>query len=187
MKIVKQFTAFALAVALSLPGTLMASTLGDQTKARKEAIKLTQRIESTSRDIQRQAERLAIMHNSNQFLTQSHQHALNRIAIHVNDSLQPDLKRLVELKPQLPQWHQDAIDQMHATAASLAANTNDAILNRNPAGSQQLAIFDSGYQRLVKNVNNRATALVELADATGDYGGAQLKGNRVGLAITSHD
>ena len=187
MKIAKHITALALTVTLLLPGTLMASELVDQAKARKEAVKLTERIEITGRDIQRQAERLAAMHVSNQYSNQSHQYALNRIAAHVNDGLQPDLQRLMELKPELPQWHQDAIDQMHATAANLAANTNDAILNRNPDGSRQLPIFDSGYQRMIKTVNNRATALVQLADAAGDYGDAQLKGNRVGLAITSHD
>jgi hypothetical protein len=186
MKIARQFPAFALTVALLLPGSLMASELGNKVQARKEAVKLTQLIEITGRDIQRQAEWLAAMHTSNQYSNRSHQYALNRIATHVNDELQPDLQRLLELKPQLPQWHQDAIDQMHASAANLAANTNDAILNRKP-GSRQIAILDSGYQQLIKTVNNHASALVQLADATGDYGDAQLKGDRAGLAITSHD
>ena len=187
MYIVKKFTGFALTVALLLPGMLVASELGDQAKSRKEAIQLTQSLESTGREIQRQAERLTTMHDNNQFSNQSHQYALNRIAAHVNEGLQPDLSRLLELKPELTQWHQEAIDQMHITATNLAANTNAAILNRNPDGSQRPAILDSDYQQLIKNVNSRATALVLLADATGDYGDAQLKGHRAGLAITSHD
>jgi hypothetical protein len=187
MRTIKKSTVFALTVALLLPGALTASESGDSTKVRKEAIQLTQQIESTGRDIQREADRLATMHNNNQYSNRSHQHALNRIAAHVNERLQPDLSRLAELKAELPQWHQEAIDQMHITATNLAVNTDAAILNRNPDGSQRPAILDPDYQRLIKNVNGRVTALVQLADATSDYGDAQLKGHRAGLAITSHD
>jgi hypothetical protein len=127
------------------------------------------------------------MHGSRQYSNQSHQYALNRIATHVNEQLQPALSRLVELQPDLPQWHQDAIDRMHATAANLAANADAAIVNRNPDGSQRLAILDPEYKQLVKNLNSRATALVQVADATADYGNAQLKGHTAGLAITTHD
>lgn len=187
MKIVKQFTSVALMVALLLPGTLLASELGDQAKARKEAIRLTQQIERTGRDIQREADRLATMHFNSQYSNRSHQHVLNIIAAHVNEGLQPNLLRLSELKPALPQWHQQAIEQMHATATNLASNADAAILNRNPDSAPRPAVLDSDYQQLIKNVNNRATALVQLADATGDYGDAQLKGHHAGLAITSHD
>ena len=187
MTTLKQSTVFALGLALLLPGSLMASELTNQTKARKEAVRLTQHIERTSLAIQKKADQLHSMSRSSHISNSTHKSSLQRIANHVNEDLQPAFSRLAELKPQLPEWHQKAISDMHTSAVNLAANTDAAIRNRNPNGSTLIAIADPDYKQLIANIHERATALAQVADATEDYGSAQLKGHMAGLAITSHD
>ena len=183
----KLHAVYALTFALLVPGTLMAITRSDSTDTRKEAVQLTQHVERTGRAIQLEADRLDAMRRNHQISNQSHQYALTRIAAHINEQLQPTMDRLAEIKPELPQWHQQAIDQMHLSAVNLASNANAAILNRNPSGSRIVAGVDADYRQLLDNINGRADALVQVADAAADYGDAQLKGNRAGLAITAHD
>lgn len=183
----KLHAVYALTFALLLPGTLMAMTRSDSTATRKEAIELTQHIEFTGRNIQAEIDRLDAMRRNHGISNQTHQYSLTRIASHINDQLQPAMKRLAEIKPELPQWHQQAIDQMHTSAVTLAANANAAILNRNPSESRKAAGLDTDYGQLLENINGRAVALVQVADAAADYGDAQLKGHQAGLAITAHD
>lgn len=187
MRTLKQSTVMALSLALLLPGTLMAGELTNQAKTRKEAVKLTQHIERTSLEIQKEADRLHSMSRSGQISNASHKHGLQQIKNHVNEQLQPAFSRLAELKPELPEWHQTAIDHMRTSAANLALSANAAIVNRNPDGSGQLAVADPDYKQYVANIHERATVLAQVADATADYGSAQLKGHQAGLAITSHD
>jgi len=187
MRTREQATILALGLALLLPGTLMATELTKQTKARKEAVKLTQHIERTSLAIQKEADRLHSMSRSGQISNVTHKHGLQQIKNHVNEQLQPAFSRLEELKPGLPDWHQTAIDQMRTSAANLALNADAAIMNRNPDGSRQLAFADQDYKQYVANIHERAMAMAQVADATADYGTAQLKGHQAGLAITSHD
>lgn len=177
---------FALSLALLLPGTLMAGETSDQTKTRKEAIQLTQQIESSALKIQTESDHLSVMQNNSLISNASHQYRLHTIATEINEQLQPALKRLAEIHPELPQWNQQAIDRMHVSATTLAANANAAVLNRNSAGTQPVSL-DSEYGQLVQNINKQAQSLVQVADAAGDYGNAQLKGNRAGLAIATHD
>jgi len=187
MRTLKQSTVLALGLALLLPGTLMATELTNQAKTRKEAVKLTQHIERTSHTIQKEADRLHAMSRNGQISNTSHKHGLQQIKNHVNEQLQPAFSRLAELKPELPEWHQTAIERMHTSATNLALNADAAIENRNPDGSGELAFADQDYKRYVANIHERATVLAQVADATGDYGTAQLKGHQAGLAITSHD
>ena len=180
-------TVFALSLALLLPGMLMAGETSDQTKNRKEALRLTQHLEATARKIQLESEQLSVMQKSNALSNWSHQYKLHIIAVHINEQLQPALKRLAEIQPSLPEWNRHAIERMRTSAASLAANTNAAALNRGFKGTRQLPMLDSEYAQLVANINNQAQVLVQVADAAGDYGDAQLKGHRAGLAILAHD
>ena len=187
MRTLKQSTVVALGLALLLPGTLMATELTNQTKTRKEAVKLTEHIERTSRAIQKEADKLDAMSRNGRISNLSHKHGLRQIKNHVNEQLQPAFIRLAELKTELPDWHQTAIDRMHTSATNLALNANAAIENRNPDGSGQQAFADRDYKQYVANIHERATVLAQVADATADYGSAQLKGHQAGLAITSHD
>lgn len=187
MRTPKRSTTLALSLALLLPGSLMATELTNQAKVRKEAVKLTQHIERTSLQIQKEADRLHSMSRSGQISNGTHKNGLRQIKNHVNEELQPAFNRLAELKPDLPEWHQTAIDHMRASAANLALNADAAILNRNPNGSGLHAVMDPDYKQYVANIHERATVLAQVADATEDYGSAQLKGHQAGLAITSHD
>lgn len=187
MRTLKQSTVLALGLALLLPGSLMASERTSQAKARKEAVNLTQHIERTSLAIQKEADRLHSMSRSSHISNATHKSGLQQIKNHVNEQLQPAFSRLAELKPELPEWHQTAIAEMHTSALNLAANADAAIRNRNPDGSGRIATIDPDYKQLIANIHERSTALAEVADATADYGSAQLKGHMAGLAITSHD
>ena len=187
MNTLKQSTVFALGLALLLPGTLSAAGMTNQAKTRKEAVQLTQQIERASLAIQKEAERLHSISRSSQISNRTHQLGLQRIANDVNEQLQPAFSRLAELHPSLPDWHKTAISEMHVSALNLAANADAAIRNRNPDGSGQLPIADPDYKQQIANIYERASALVQVADATADYGSAQLKGQQAGLAISSHN
>jgi exonuclease VII large subunit len=180
-------TVYAITLALLLPGTLMAGETSDKTRTRKEAIQLTQSVEGAARKIQMESEHLSVMQKTTNVSNRTHQYKLHLIATQINEQLQPALKRLAEMQPELPQWHQNAIEQMRTSAATLAANANAAVLNRGFAGVHQPAPLDPDYGQLLKNISSQAQTLVQMADATADYGGAQLKGHRAGLAIASHD
>jgi hypothetical protein len=181
------FTAFALSLALLLPATLMAGETSDQTRNRKEAVQLTQRIESSARNIQTEADHLSQMQKGNAISNFTHQYKLHVISTEINEQLGPALKRLAEIQPGLPDWHSTAVDRMRTSGANLAANANAAVLNRGFSGTRQPAVLDSEYGQLIQNINTQAQTLVQVADATGDYGNAQLKGHRAGLAITFHE
>jgi len=187
MRTLKLFNVLTLGLALLVPGSLMASSLVDKTKTRKEAVKLTKHIERTSLAIQKEADRLHSMSRNGRISNLTHQNGLRQIASHVNEHLQPAFSRLAELKPQLPEWHQTALVEMHTSALNLAANADAAIRNRNPDGSGLLPVADADYKQHVANIYERATLLAQVADATADYGSAQMKGHRAGLAITSHE
>lgn len=180
-------TIAALTLALMLPATFLVAETSEQARSRKEAVQITKHIEATARKIQTEADHLDALQRNSQIKSLSHQQKLNRIAMHVNEQLNPAFDRLAELKPDLPKWNQDAIDQMRTSAASLASSTNSAILNRNEAGHVKPVTMDGDYAELVDRISDHAGTLVELADATSDYGAAQLKGAGTGLAISSHD
>ncbi|HXS76758.1 MAG TPA: hypothetical protein VN753_11320 [Terracidiphilus sp.] len=187
MRTLKQSSVFALGLALLLPGTLMAGELTNQANTRKEAIKLTKHIERTSLTIQKEADRLDAMSRNSRISNATHKRGLQQIRNHVNEQLQPAFSRLAELKPELPEWHQSAIAEMHSSALDLAANADAAIRNRNPDGSGRVATVDQDYKQLIASINEHSSELAEVADATADYGSAQLKGHMAGLAITTHD
>ena len=175
----------ALAISLMLP-LFAAAELPQQTQARKEALQLTRSIEQTSRKIQRDADDLGMGHRS-QFSNRSHNIKLQRIKAHINEQLKPAFDRLAALQPQLPEWKQGAVDQMRTSAVSLAASTNEAILKLNNNQIGRPAALNPEYGELVASMASHADSLVQLADATSDYSGAQLKGHEAGLPIASHN
>jgi hypothetical protein len=177
---------WAFSIALVLP-LFAAAELPQQAKVRKEAIQLTRSIEVASRNIHNEAENLKMAQRNSQISKQSHQMKLHRIALQVNERLKPSFDRLAELQPHLPEWNSAAIDQMRTSAASLAASTNAAIVNRNTSQHGHPAVLDPEYRDLVASMTDHADALVQIADATSDYSDAQLKGHEAGLSIASHN
>ena len=187
MRSLKHATVFALTLAMAMPGMLLASGSSDPTQTRKQALELTRSVEKTSREIQKVTDELGSKSRNGLYSNQSHQQSLHQLKLQINEKLQPTLTRLAELQPELPAWHQDAIDQMRTSAANLVANANAAISTRNDGSLRSAPILDKDYRQLIDNMSSRASTLTQVADATGDYASAQLKGNRAGLAITSHD
>lgn len=179
-------TVYALTIALLLPATFAAAESTNQAKLRKEAVQLTKQIEGAARKIQNESDHLTMMRKNHNISNFSHRQGLLNIATHVNGELSPALDRLAEIQPHLPEWHQQAIDQMRTSAANLAAHANAAVTNRSNDGTRKPAILDSEYSTLLGGMNNHATNLVQVADAAADYGNAQLKGHQAGLAIASH-
>jgi nucleotidyltransferase/DNA polymerase involved in DNA repair len=154
---------------------------------KKEGIELTERVERAARVIQNEADRLSVMRNNSHIVKRTHQHHLQKIANEVNRELKPSLERLAEIQPDLPQWKQQAIDEMRSTAVELAANTNAAILNRNAATQNVPARMDTNYGQLLQSMTVQSERLTEIADATADYAEAQLQGVNAGLAISQHN
>ena len=173
MRSLKHAAVFALTLAMAMPGMLLASGSSDLTKSRKEAVDLTRSVERTSREIQRVTDDLASKSRNMHYSNQSHQQSLHQLKIHINEKLQPALTRLAELQPDLPAWHQEAIDQMRTSAATLTANANAAIVTRNPGQTRLVPVLDTEYKQLIDNMSSRASVLTQVADATGDYGSAR--------------
>jgi len=182
-----QPSVYALTIVLLLPASLVASESNDNIRVRKEAVQLTRQVESASRKIQDESAYLSAMQRNSQISNRSHQYKLQTIANQVKEQLRPALTRLAEIQPGLPQWNQQAIERMRLSASTIAFHANEAVLNRNAAGSSMPVSFDTEYRRLVENISNHADVLTQVADATVDYGTAQLKGTQAGLPITTHD
>ena len=181
MKSMKQIV-YALTIVLLLPATYLAGESNDKTRARKEAVLLTKQIEIASRKIHDES-----AHRNTRISNRSHQYKLQSIANQVNEQLRPALTRLDAIQPDLPQWNQQAVERMRLAASTIAFNANEAVLNRNQAGSSLPVSFDKDYRHLVENISSHAEILTQVADATVDYGTAQLKGQQAGLPIALHD
>lgn len=184
---IKQYTLAISAAALLFPATLVVAETSNQVAVKKEGIELTARVEKAARVIQNEADHLSAMRNNSHIAKRTHQHRLQKIANQVNGELKPSLERLAEIQPDLPQWKQQAIDEMRSSAVELAANTNAAILNRNAATHNVPALMDANYGQLLQNMTVHSERLTEVADATGDYAEAQLQGTDAGLAISQHN
>ena len=187
LKSVKQYTLAITAAVLLFPGGFAIAETSNQIAVKKEGIVLTERVERAARAIQNEADRLNVMRSNSHIGKRTHQHHLRKIANQVNEQLKPSLERLAEIQPDLPQWKQQAIDEMRSTAVELAANTNAAILNRNAAGHNVPALMDANYGQLLQSMTVQSERLTEVADATTDYAEAQLQGVDAGLAISQHN
>lgn len=186
MKSIKKIV-YALTIVLLLPATFLAGESNDKTRTRKEAVQLTKQVERASRQIHDESANLSAMQRNPHLSNRSHQHRLLMISHQVNNELNPALKRLAEIQPDLPQWNQQAIERMRLSAASIAFHANEAVLSRSGPGATKPLMLDQDYVRLVDNIGSHAEVLTQVADATVDYGTAQLKGHEAGLPITSHD
>jgi hypothetical protein len=182
-----KYVSYALTAVMLLPATFVLADQSGQMKTRKEAIALTKQVERSAAKIETEAHRLSAMRTNPNISKGTHSYHLHKIAVEVNEQLQPALARLSEIQPELPEWKQEAIDQMRQSAATLAANANAAAENRKAVSVHQPAVMDPEYRQLLNNISDQAGTLLEVADATADYANAQLKGADAGLAIQSHN
>ncbi len=159
------------------------TTKAQQLELQKEGIELIRQLEDVARDIHFNADRLNTLgHRSSKF---TRQHHLAQIKELVNDGLQPALKRLTEIQPDLKAWHWDVIDKMLVSAKGLAADTNSAIVNQNDNGALPTAL-NPEYRHLVSRIAEHAENLVKTSDAAGDYAAAYEHAEEAGLKLPKH-
>ena len=152
-------------------------------EVQKEGIELIGQLEDVARDVHFNADRLnSLGHTSSKF---SRQHHLMQIRELVNDGLQPALKRLTEIQPELKEWHRDVIDKMLASAKALAADTNAAILNQNEKGTVPTAI-NPEYKQMVSRIAEHAETLIKTSDAAANYATAHQQAEEAGLKLPRH-
>ena len=149
----------------------------------KEGIQLIGQLEDVSRDVRFNADRLSSLNNGPRDSKWSQQYHLMQIKELVNGGLRPALDRLTTIQSELKDWHQDAIDKLLASAGSLAAATNSAIINHNKMGSMP-PVLNQEYKDLISRINEQAEALVTISDAAGDYASAHEQAQQAGLIVS---
>ncbi|SRR5579883_326042 len=133
-------------------------------------------------DVSYHADRLNSFTRSMQISKWTHVHHLDQVKSRVNEGLRPALARLEEIQPQLPEWKQEAIDKMIEASKALAADTNDAILAKNEAGTTPPAM-NPEYKGLVARLDAHSKVLVTTSDAAGAYAAARLKAHEAGIEV----
>jgi len=126
--------AVMMAAMLMLPGGLLAVDAKTQIELEKEGIELIDDLEMVAKDIRYNAGQLQTTTLDMKATKWAHLHHLSQIKDLVNDGLNPPLKRLQEIQPDLPEWKQKSIDKMLESALALAADANAAILNKRNSG-----------------------------------------------------
>ena len=177
-----------LAIVGLLPTVLIAVDLSltvKQPDVEIEGIGLINQMEDVAREIHYHADQLGSHSRSRQTTRWTHLHHLMQIKPLVNDGLNPALRRLIEIQSRLPGWHQDTIDQLLASARTLATDATSAILNQNEASTLSIALNDE-YKELITRINKHSDALVRTADAAGDYAAAQRQAVEAGLNVPKH-
>lgn len=187
------FTMTQRTMTLALFGLLAtpAARAGDETvsvkqlELEKEGTQLIDQLEDVARDIRYNSDRLTSFAHDRQISKWTHFHHLQQIKELVNDGLRPAIRRLVEIREELPSWHQHAIDQMLDSARLLAADTNSAILRKSNADVPPA--FDTEYKELIATIHGHAESLVETSDAAGKYASAHRQAVLAGLKVpTKH-
>jgi len=168
---------------LALPMAAVAQgTSTSSSDLHKEGIGLIRSMEITARDLQYNTEWLRMHTRSPNTSQEGHNDHLWQIKQLVNNELQPALIRLQEIQGQLPDWHQDTIDQLFTSAHALAADADSAIASHSNKGDIPPAV-NLEYQAFVKGMNQHAEALVKTADAAGEYAKAHQQAVEAGLNV----
>lgn len=167
---------------ISLATATFAVAETSKTDVQKEAIQLIEKVESVSRDIRNQAERLDSFSRDSLITSSAHFHHLNQIKELINDGLNPALVRLTAIQKDLPDWKQQAIEDIVTRAKLLATDANAAISNKNETKYLPAAL-NYDYAALISSINEHADALIATSDAAGNYAKAHLKGFEAGLDL----
>ncbi len=171
-----------LAVVTLLPSAFAGSVSVEQLQAQKEGVELIRQVEEAARDVRYNAGRLNSFTNSLLNSKWTHVHHLDQIRALVNEGLRPALARLVEIRPLLPEWKQQSIDQMIEAAKMLASDTDSAILAKRTAGALPPAM-NTEYKAWIARVYEHAETLVKTSDAAGTYAAARLKAMEAGVKV----
>ena len=174
---VSMLAAFAL-----IPSAFAAGVTKEQLEMEKEGIELIGQVEEVARDVRYNAGQLNSFTKTMLISKWTHYHHLEQIKSLVNDGLRPALARLEEIQPMLPDWKQQVIDKMIESAKALAADTNNAILTKNEAGTVPPPMNEE-YKGLLTTIYGHAEALVKTSDAAGTYAAARLKAQESGVKV----
>jgi hypothetical protein len=174
---------FMLAIVGLLPAASVVGQTMKQVEMEREGVQLIRQLEEVARDVRYHAGRLNSFTGSLLISKWTHVHHLDQIKALVNEGLRPALTRLDEIQTQLPSWKQQSIDKMLASAKTLAADMDSAILAKNEAGNVP-PVMNPEYKAAVTSVYEHAEALVKTSDAAGTYAAARLKADEAGLKIS---
>ena len=171
-----------IAVGLSLPALANTKT-SDSLSAQEKGVQLINQVADVARDVRYSAEHLDSYNRHMQISKWSHDYHLNQIKNLVNDGLNPALAQLQDLQSQLPDWKQQAIDNMVKSATALAADANSAIVERSDSGPAPLPM-NADYKAFVKQVTEHAQNLIKTSDAAAAYASAHMKD--AGIEVPPH-
>jgi len=166
-------------VMCALPPAFAANQSKQQVELQKEGIELMGQVLEAARDIRYNADRLSMLSKSLTISKWTHYHHLMEIKSLVNEGLQPAFQRLSEIRPQLPEWKQQSIDNMMEAAKALAADANSAILSKKEAGPMPSPL-NAEYKTLISNVYQHADSLVKTAETAREYAKTKLKAEQGG-------
>ena len=154
----------------------------EQVAVEKEAIELVEQVEEVGRDVLYHAERLEQFAQFHGVSRWTHYHHLEQIKSLINGNLRPALVRLAEMQALLPEWKQDSVDRMLASARELTADANSALITKadNPAVP---ATMNEGYRTFLTGMTAHAEALVKTSDAAHSFATAHLKAVGAGLLV----
>ena len=154
----------------------------EQVAIEKEAIELVEQVEEVGWDVRYHAERLAQFAPTHGISRWTHYHHLDEIKALVNDNLRPALKRLTEIQVQLPEWKQESIDRMLASAQELSADASSAYIAKAENVNVPPAMNED-YKKFVNGMTTHAEALVKTSDAAHSFASAHLKAVEAGLNV----
>ena len=145
----------------------------EQVAVEKEAIELVAQVEEVGSDVRYHAERLAQFAQTQGISRWTHYHHLEQIKALVNDDLRPALKRLTEIQAQLPEWKQESVDRMLASARELSADASSAFVTKKENPKMPAELNDE-YKKFVNGMTTHAEALVKTSDAAHSFAAAHL-------------
>lgn len=179
-RIVAVVTAACLGIGTGVSFAAADTHTSRQVSLEREALGLIEDIEEGARDIQYHGSRLQTLGFQADVSRMSHAHHLESIRDIVNGRMRPALIRLRSIEKSLPEWKQDSIDRMLASAQELVKDTNSSFLAKN---SRPLlpVVLNAEYQTLVREVVVHAEALIKTADAAHSYAEGHLKAAEAGL------
>ncbi len=165
-----------------IPAALVAKPNSDALALEREGVDLIREVEEIARDVRSHASRLDQFSRSPLISKPTHAYHLSQIRTLINENLRPVMMRLGEIQPQLPEWKQQAIDQMIAAARLLAEDATDAIIAKREAKTLPTSM-NADYKDLVSRVHAHAEKLVKTSDAAGNYAAARLKAHSAGVPV----
>jgi hypothetical protein len=148
----------------------------------KEAIELVEQVEEVGWDVRYHAERLAQFARTPEVSRWTHYHHLDQIKALVNDNLRPALERQTEIQGRLPEWKQESVDRMLASARELSAEASSAFAAKTENPNVP-AVMNDDYKKRVDGMRTHAEALTKTADAARTFAAARLKAAEAGLNV----